>query len=424
MSRRKRASIVRRSAAARRLRGQRAKAARALFMAGWDSKAVARLLHTTRNRVYEVLRTSLALLVCLLLARSVAAQGIVIPNTFVNGTVADANQVNANFAALANDALNRTNGTMTGPLTTHTVIPSVTATYDLASTGVRYRDLFLSGAVNAATAAITGDTTVGGTLIVTSNTTLGGTLGVVSNAAVGGTLNVTNFAYFNAAGLATPARRAQFVGIGATTVGDATSKGSTVLISSSDGDANAGGALEFGFGYSTFTQPYFAAIKALGTNGGNNTVGDLAVYGRRADTDASLTEIARFMNDGGVVIGSATAVGAGGIGWSGATFVRSALTPTQLTANTNNWAPTNFATATVIYFSADAPHDLTGLAGGTPGRVVVLINVGAQTVTVKHGSGSSSAANRFQLPGGADMAVGGDASIRLIYAPGDLWRPF
>lgn len=44
------------------------------------------------------------------------AQGITIPNTFVNGTVADGDQVNANFAAIAANALNRNAGTLGGTL--------------------------------------------------------------------------------------------------------------------------------------------------------------------------------------------------------------------------------------------------------------------------------------------------------------------
>lgn len=44
------------------------------------------------------------------------AQGIGIPNTFVNLTTADADQVNANFAALAANALNRNGGILGGTL--------------------------------------------------------------------------------------------------------------------------------------------------------------------------------------------------------------------------------------------------------------------------------------------------------------------
>lgn len=59
---------------------------------------------------------SLLLALFVLLPAPLAAQGITIPNTFVNGTAADATQVNANFSSLANNALNRTAGTMTGVL--------------------------------------------------------------------------------------------------------------------------------------------------------------------------------------------------------------------------------------------------------------------------------------------------------------------
>ncbi len=44
------------------------------------------------------------------------SQGIAIPNTFTNNTIADADEVNANFAALAANALNRNAGTLGGAL--------------------------------------------------------------------------------------------------------------------------------------------------------------------------------------------------------------------------------------------------------------------------------------------------------------------
>ena len=64
---------------------------------------------TSTDRVTQVVRAALVLLVCVAPA---AGQGISVPNTFTNGTAADATQVNANFAALAANALNRTGGTM------------------------------------------------------------------------------------------------------------------------------------------------------------------------------------------------------------------------------------------------------------------------------------------------------------------------
>lgn len=51
---------------------------------------------------------------------------ISVPNSFVNGTAADANQVNQNFSALGTASLNRTGGTMTGNLTvSHATAPKI-----------------------------------------------------------------------------------------------------------------------------------------------------------------------------------------------------------------------------------------------------------------------------------------------------------
>lgn len=72
------------------------------------------------------------------------AQGITIPNTFVNQTTASATQVNANFTSLAAGALNRAGGTMTGTLTAQQITPASTATYDLGTTATRFRDGWFS----------------------------------------------------------------------------------------------------------------------------------------------------------------------------------------------------------------------------------------------------------------------------------------
>jgi hypothetical protein len=94
------------------------------------------------------------------LTHDLLGQSITIPNTFVNGTTADANQVNANFTALASNALNRNNGTMIGPLNSQNLLPTVDATYDIGSALFRFRDLFTSR-----------NTAIGGTLTVTGATT-------------------------------------------------------------------------------------------------------------------------------------------------------------------------------------------------------------------------------------------------------------
>ena len=66
--------------------------------------------------------------------------------TFTSGTVISSAQVNANFALLAN-ALNRTGGTMTGTLTSVTIVPTSTGTYDIGSSSVKYRNAYFSSTV-------------------------------------------------------------------------------------------------------------------------------------------------------------------------------------------------------------------------------------------------------------------------------------
>ncbi len=97
------------------------------------------------------------------------------------------------------------------------------------------------------------------------------------------------------------------------------------------------------------------------------------------------------------------------------------IAPTQLAANTNNWNPTGFAGAQIIYASADAARDLTGLtAPSTGSRQVTIVNLpaaagGVGVITIKHNSGSSTAANRFYTSTLADIPLDLGAEITFTY---------
>lgn len=90
------------------------------------------------------------------------------------------------------------------------------------------------------------------------------------------------------------------------------------------------------------------------------------------------------------------------------------ITPPALTASTNNYGPANAATASVWRISSTGAVDLTGIDAGSSPRPV-LINIGSYTITLKHESASSTAANRFVGPGAADYALvaGGTVEIAL-----------
>lgn len=96
------------------------------------------------------------------------------------------------------------------------------------------------------------------------------------------------------------------------------------------------------------------------------------------------------------------------------------ISPTALSANTDNWAPTGFSTASTIRISSNAAWNLTGIAAGTDGRTILLHNVGAFTITLKDDV-TSTAANRFQLS--ADYALAADQSVMLEYdSTSSRWR--
>ncbi len=89
------------------------------------------------------------------------------------------------------------------------------------------------------------------------------------------------------------------------------------------------------------------------------------------------------------------------------------IAPSQITANQNDYAPAGFAGASVVQLSTDAARTLSGLAGGDEGRVVCLLNVGSQTLTLLDDNAASSAANRFAL--GGNLVVAGKQAVLLRY---------
>jgi hypothetical protein len=81
----------------------------------------------------------------------------------------------------------------------------------------------------------------------------------------------------------------------------------------------------------------------------------------------------------------------GQVKWSGV------ITPTQIAGNTNDYAPTSLATASLIRLDSSSAYNLTGLTGGATGRILVLHYIGTNTLTITSEDTNSSAANRFSL---------------------------
>jgi len=86
--------------------------------------------------------------------------------------------------------------------------------------------------------------------------------------------------------------------------------------------------------------------------------------------------------------------------------------PAQLTANTNDWAPT---LTLIIRASSDAARNVTGLVAGTSGQVIYLWNVGAQNIVLIHESASSTTANRFLTSTGVDLTLAANKCALMFY---------
>lgn len=63
-------------------------------------------------------------------------------------------------------------------------------------------------------------------------------------------------------------------------------------------------------------------------------------------------------------------------------------------------------------------YAITGISGGYHGREVTIVNYVAQTMTIAHNSGSSSAGNKILVGGSADLAIAVYGAVTLRYLAG------
>ncbi|HEY0236561.1 MAG TPA: DUF2793 domain-containing protein [Afipia sp.] len=87
--------------------------------------------------------------------------------------------------------------------------------------------------------------------------------------------------------------------------------------------------------------------------------------------------------------------------------------PAQITANQNDYNPAGIASASILQLSSDASRTISGLASGAEGRIVCVLNVGSQAITLADESVSSSAANRFAL--GTNLVIASKQAAILRY---------
>jgi hypothetical protein len=104
----------------------------------------------------------------------------------------------------------------------------------------------------------------------------------------------------------------------------------------------------------------------------------------------------------------------------------STLAPAQITANQDNYSPTNLYKTSVLRLTTDASRDITGIvpgpAGRVDGRILFIYNVGGFNIVLKNDV-TSTAANRFLFP--ADITLAPNEGIGLMYdSTSSRWRCF
>lgn len=124
-----------------------------------------------------------------------------------------------------------------------------------------------------------------------------------------------------------------------------------------------------------------------------------------------------------LLLGSGTAAGLI-VGPSGVEVLAEVvLTPAQITANQNDYAPTGFASSKIIQLSSDASRNITGFSatGVRTGQRYTLANNGFFDIVLTFDDALSAAANRIYTPTGGSYTLASARSVDMYYT-GLRWR--
>lgn len=129
-------------------------------------------------------------------------------------------------------------------------------------------------------------------------------------------------------------------------------------------------------------------------------------------------------DDKSVWVAIATGTGASKWAFVGVDF-QLTISPSQLTANQNDYNPSGFNTAAMVRLDVDSTvRNITGFVVPVTSMLQkVLVNISANTLVIQHQNTGSSAANRVICPNGVDFRLLPGTAVRLHYDATDTrWR--
>ncbi len=101
-------------------------------------------------------------------------------------------------------------------------------------------------------------------------------------------------------------------------------------------------------------------------------------------------------------------------------FVTPMGTAYSATGTQNN---VDFGTGSLFQYNGSSTLTITGIAGGTDGRFIRIMNNSAYNITIANNSASSTASNQISTPSGTDVVVGPQVSVGLQYdVSGSHWH--
>lgn len=104
------------------------------------------------------------------------------------------------------------------------------------------------------------------------------------------------------------------------------------------------------------------------------------------------------------------------------------ISPAAISSDQNDYNPTGLSTADVLRLSSTGQYLITGLQGGSDGRIITINNIGTNNIILINDSAFSSAANRFLFGygvGGIDYNLSPNTSIMLQYdSTSQRWRGY